>query len=132
MGHPGRQEGHGLAGRSHAAAVQVVADRAVVDDEDRPGFVAVRRIGVTDEAGVEHLADPRHLRRPRLDMAPARQFRVHVKIVQDRDCRAADAECMTAMPISLSQALAAFDDIYSPRIVGRVNDYDVRVAHDRG
>jgi mannose-6-phosphate isomerase-like protein (cupin superfamily) len=39
---------------------------------------------------------------------------------------------MTAMPISLSQALAAFDDIYSPRIVGRVNDYDVKVAHTRG
>ncbi len=30
---------------------------------------------------MEHLADPRHLRRPRLDVAPARQFHVHVKIV---------------------------------------------------
>jgi mannose-6-phosphate isomerase-like protein (cupin superfamily) len=35
-------------------------------------------------------------------------------------------------PINLSQALASFDDIYSPRIVGRVNDYDVRVAHAQG
>ena len=39
---------------------------------------------------------------------------------------------MTATPISLSQALAAFDDIYSPRIVGRVNDYDVKIAHTKG
>ena len=39
---------------------------------------------------------------------------------------------MTATPVSLSQALAAFDDIYSPRIIARVNDYDVRVAHTKG
>jgi mannose-6-phosphate isomerase-like protein (cupin superfamily) len=65
-------------------------------------------------------------------MAPAGQFRVHVKIVQDRNLGPDDAECMTAAPISLSQALAAFDDVYSPRIVGRVNDYDVKVAHTAG
>jgi mannose-6-phosphate isomerase-like protein (cupin superfamily) len=39
---------------------------------------------------------------------------------------------MTVTPISLSQALAAFSDIYSPRIVGRVNSYDVKVAHTMG
>lgn len=39
---------------------------------------------------------------------------------------------MTDMPISLSQALATFTDVYSPRIVGRVNDYDIRIAHVRG
>ncbi|HEX4288868.1 MAG TPA: cupin domain-containing protein [Trebonia sp.] len=39
---------------------------------------------------------------------------------------------MTDTPISLSQALAAFSDVYSPRIVGRVNDYDIRVAHAFG
>jgi mannose-6-phosphate isomerase-like protein (cupin superfamily) len=38
---------------------------------------------------------------------------------------------MTA-PISLSEALATFDEIYSPRIVGRVNDYDLKVAHAKG
>jgi mannose-6-phosphate isomerase-like protein (cupin superfamily) len=37
-----------------------------------------------------------------------------------------------AKPINLSEALASFDDIYSPRIVGRVNDYDVRIAHTKG
>ncbi len=35
-------------------------------------------------------------------------------------------------PVSLNAALAAFTDVYSPRIVGRVNDYDVRIAHARG
>ena len=39
---------------------------------------------------------------------------------------------MTPAPVSLRQALAAFDDIYSPRIAARVNDYDVKVAHTRG
>ncbi len=39
---------------------------------------------------------------------------------------------MTNAPVNLSQALASFTDIYSPRIVGRVNDYDVRIAHARG
>ena len=39
---------------------------------------------------------------------------------------------MVPAPVNLSAALAAFTDIYSPRIVGRVNDYDVRIAHARG
>ena len=39
---------------------------------------------------------------------------------------------MVAAPVNLSAALAAFADIYSPRIVGRVNDYDVRLAHAKG
>lgn len=39
---------------------------------------------------------------------------------------------MTSAPVNLSQALAGFSDVYSPRIVGRVNDYDVRIAHARG
>ena len=39
---------------------------------------------------------------------------------------------MTAQPVNLTAALASFDDIYSPRIVGRVNDYDVRIAHAKG
>ena len=39
---------------------------------------------------------------------------------------------MTVQPVNLTAALASFDDIYSPRIVARMNDYDVRVAHARG
>ncbi|EME99116.1 cupin domain-containing protein [Streptomyces mobaraensis NBRC 13819 = DSM 40847] len=35
-------------------------------------------------------------------------------------------------PVNLAKALASFDDVYSPRIVARMNDYDVRVAHTRG
>jgi mannose-6-phosphate isomerase-like protein (cupin superfamily) len=39
---------------------------------------------------------------------------------------------MTPEPVTLTRALAAFDDIYSPRIVGRVNDYDLKIAHAKG
>ena len=39
---------------------------------------------------------------------------------------------MTAKPVNLSEALGAFTETYSPRIVGRVNDYDIRVAHAHG
>lgn len=35
-------------------------------------------------------------------------------------------------PVNLRQALAAFTDVYSPRIVARVNEYDVRIAHFSG
>ncbi len=37
-----------------------------------------------------------------------------------------------ASKINLTQALTTFSDIYSPRIVGRVNDYDLKVAHAKG
>jgi mannose-6-phosphate isomerase-like protein (cupin superfamily) len=35
-------------------------------------------------------------------------------------------------PISLTAALASFQELWSPRIVTRVNDYDIRVAKVRG
>ena len=35
-------------------------------------------------------------------------------------------------PVNLTAALASFDAVYSPRIVARMNDYDVRIAHVRG
>jgi mannose-6-phosphate isomerase-like protein (cupin superfamily) len=35
-------------------------------------------------------------------------------------------------PVNLYQALASFEEVYSPRIVARMNDYDVRIAHVRG
>ena len=39
---------------------------------------------------------------------------------------------MNLEPVNLSQALASFDAVYSPRIVARMNDYDVKVAHVKG
>jgi mannose-6-phosphate isomerase-like protein (cupin superfamily) len=39
---------------------------------------------------------------------------------------------MDFLPINVTDALASFDEIYSPRIVARVNDYDVRIAHAKG
>lgn len=35
-------------------------------------------------------------------------------------------------PINLTEALASFTDVYSPRSVARVNEYDVRIAHVKG
>jgi mannose-6-phosphate isomerase-like protein (cupin superfamily) len=39
---------------------------------------------------------------------------------------------MDLKPVNLQDALATFDEIYSPRIVTRMNDYDVRIAHALG
>jgi mannose-6-phosphate isomerase-like protein (cupin superfamily) len=39
---------------------------------------------------------------------------------------------MDAKPVNLQAALSSFDEIYSPRIVARMNDYDVRIAHAKG
>ncbi|HEY1180504.1 MAG TPA: cupin domain-containing protein [Phytomonospora sp.] len=39
---------------------------------------------------------------------------------------------MSSEPIALADALASFDALWSPRIVTRVNDYDVRVAKVEG
>ena len=38
----------------------------------------------------------------------------------------------TPRPVNLTTALASFDEVYSPRIVARMNDYDVRIAHTLG
>jgi mannose-6-phosphate isomerase-like protein (cupin superfamily) len=38
----------------------------------------------------------------------------------------------TKDPVNLTTALASFDEVYSPRIVARMNDYDVRIAHTKG
>ena len=39
---------------------------------------------------------------------------------------------MQTGPVNLTEALASFQEIYSPRIVARVNDYDVKIAHTEG
>src|SRR5262245_30246481 len=39
---------------------------------------------------------------------------------------------MDTTPVNVNAALASFDEIYSPRIVARMNDYDVRIAHAKG
>jgi mannose-6-phosphate isomerase-like protein (cupin superfamily) len=39
---------------------------------------------------------------------------------------------MTDEPLALAAVLASFDTVWSPRIVTRVNDYDVRVAKVAG
>ncbi len=39
---------------------------------------------------------------------------------------------MSSEPVSLNQALASFDELWSPRVVTGVNDYDVRIAKVEG
>ncbi|TDC40951.1 cupin domain-containing protein [Micromonospora sp. KC213] len=39
---------------------------------------------------------------------------------------------MSDEPIDVATALSAFDELWSPRIVTRVNDYDVRIAKVAG
>ncbi len=39
---------------------------------------------------------------------------------------------MDLRPTNVYDALATFDEVYSPRIVTRMNDYDVRIAHTLG
>jgi mannose-6-phosphate isomerase-like protein (cupin superfamily) len=43
-----------------------------------------------------------------------------------------DGVMTAAEPVNVDDALAGFEEIYSPRIVARVNDYDVRIAHAQG
>lgn len=44
-----------------------------------------------------------------------------------------DADMTTQpAPVNLPAALASFEEIYSPRIVAHINDYDVRIAHTLG
>lgn len=39
---------------------------------------------------------------------------------------------MDAKPVNVLEALTTFEEVYSPRIVARMNDYDVRIAHAKG
>lgn len=41
-------------------------------------------------------------------------------------------QSMKMQPVNLTEALASFDEIYSPRIVATMDDYDVRIAHTEG
>ena len=54
------------------------------------------------------------------------------QFVQDRGVATGDDRGMTTDPVNLTTALASFDEVYSPRIVARMNDYDVRIAHTKG
>ena len=63
-----RQDRDHRGERAALAAIEVVADRAVVDEEQRPGVVGVRRVRVVAERRVEDLADARDARMPRPDV----------------------------------------------------------------
>jgi threonine/homoserine/homoserine lactone efflux protein len=77
-----RQERDPGAVGASMPGLEVVPDRALVDDEHRPRVVRMWRIHVVDEAGVEDLVDARHPRLPRANPFAGRDQ--GVKIVQDR------------------------------------------------
>jgi mannose-6-phosphate isomerase-like protein (cupin superfamily) len=57
---------------------------------------------------------------------------VTFKIAQDAASHTVENGFMHMKPVNLTEALASFHDVYSPRIVARMNDYDVRIAHTKG
>lgn len=68
--------------RAAMRGIEVVPDRALVDDEHRPRVVGVRRIRVVHESGMEHLVDAGNRRLPGAD--PFAVGRQDGAIVQDR------------------------------------------------
>ncbi len=89
--HVRRQDGDLLAPGAVRLAVEVVADRPVVHDQQRPGVVGVGRVDVLGEAGVEHLADPGHGRLPGPDLVVSRH-RWHTSTVAPPALCSAPAE----------------------------------------
>lgn len=89
----GRQHPDHRLVRSAWLSVQVVADPARVDDEERPGVVGVERVRVVGEPGMEDLPDPRDERLPGLELEPVGE-RVHRRIVQDRSVTTAYGRAM--------------------------------------
>lgn len=75
------KERHPRARRAAVSSLEVVADRALVDDEHGPRVVRVRRIRMVDESRVEHLVDAGHGRLPCVD--PLVGTVQDAKIVQD-------------------------------------------------
>ena len=88
-----RQERDHRSLRRALRAVEVIADGAFVDEEQRPDVVGVGRVGVLGEPRLEDLADAGDGRLPRMDGNRSRSTqlldrlrRVHRRrIVQDRD-----------------------------------------------
>lgn len=76
-----REQTHGVARGATLEAVQVVADRAVIDDQQRPGVVDVHGVGVLGEVCVENLHDARDWGAPGGDLLPGH----HAKNVQDAE-----------------------------------------------
>jgi threonine/homoserine/homoserine lactone efflux protein len=77
-----RQERDPGAVGASVPGLEVVPDRALVDDEHRPRVVRMWRIHVVDESGVEDLVDARHPRLPCANPFAGRDQ--GMKIVQDR------------------------------------------------
>jgi mannose-6-phosphate isomerase-like protein (cupin superfamily) len=62
----------------------------------------------------------------------ALEVSVEMCLIVEAGSGPSDNRFMRTTPVNLTQALASFEDVYSPRIVARMNDYDVRIAHTNG
>lgn len=82
MGHVRRQDGDSPPVRTPFVLGQAVANLAAVDDEYRPGVVAVKRVGVVVEAGVKDLRHPGQSRPPRPNLVNWRPW-FHANNVQE-------------------------------------------------
>lgn len=76
-----RQDRHPGTGRAAVPGLEVVLDRAFIDDEHRPRIVRVRRIRVIDEPRVEDLLNAGNRRLPCAD--PLVRHVQDARIVQD-------------------------------------------------
>ncbi len=91
------------------------------------------RVAPIDDMGMEDLGNTVHRGLPGSHCATRTKLLLHIKIVQvsrpsiDQNRRMTNDE-----PVNLGQALQSFDEIYSPRIVATMNDYDVRIAKTLG
>jgi mannose-6-phosphate isomerase-like protein (cupin superfamily) len=61
-----------------------------------------------------------------------REFTRHVPFLPDTNGKRGRHNCVMNTAVNLQTALSTFDQIWSPRIVSQVNDYDVRIAKVMG
>lgn len=88
-----RQDGNHCPVGAPGPATEVVPDRAVIHDEQRPGVMRVRRVRVLPDRGVKDLADPRNARVPCPDRGSVRALG-HRMIVQDHPAAPAQHHAM--------------------------------------
>jgi len=82
---------------------------------------------------MEHLGNTGQRWLPGGDAASIGSGGIHIKNVQANAATVDEAVVMTRdEPVNLQRALDAFEEIYSPRIVATMNDYDVRIAKTMG
>lgn len=139
-----RQQCHPTAESPVLGPVEVIADGALLHDQQRPGLVGVRRVHVSDEAGAQHLDDARHAARRRDDLltAPPAPIRIRsprlltreVRNVQDV-LRSPSHYGVMAAPdavVNLAAKISQLSAHWSPAVVAEANGWHVKVVKVAG